>query len=175
MSVKLDMSKAYNQVEWDYLQCTLSTLNFPQNFIYLIMQCVTLNFYSVLINGTPSGPITPSHRFRQGDSLSPYLFLLYTGGLVCLLKKSTLDRILEGVRVCRRAPHINHLLFTDNSLVFCKATRSSSITLLNLLQTYAQAFRDCIDMDKTTMVFSKNVGEVEKGEIMSLWGGRQTQ
>lgn len=147
---------------------------FP-SFTHLVMQCVTSTSFIVLVNGTPRGPIILSRGLRQGVPLSPYLFLLCTESLVSLLKKSALYRSIVGVRVCRGAPTINHLLFANDNLIFCKATRSSSISLLNLLNTYARASGQCINTEKTTMVFIKNVGEIEKEGIMNLWGGRQTQ
>lgn len=120
MSLKLDMSKAYDRVEWDYLEKTFVIMGFTSRMIFLIMQCVQSTSFSILVNGVPKCPITPSRGLRQGDPLSPYIFLLCTEGLISLLKNSTLDMSLEGVRVCRGAPMINYLLFADDNLIFCK-------------------------------------------------------
>lgn len=81
-------------------------------------------------NGVPKGPISTSRGLRQEDLLFPYLFLLCIEELVSLLKKSTLDKSLEGVQVCRCAHLINHILFVDDSLIFCKANFASSQRLL---------------------------------------------
>lgn len=118
MSLKLDMSKAYDRLEWDYLECTLTALGFPNRFTKLVMQCVKTATFSILVNGSPKGPIIPSRRLCKGESLSPYLFLLCMEGLVSLLKEAAHNGCLAGIRVCRGAPSANHLLFTNNSLIF---------------------------------------------------------
>lgn len=82
MSIKLHMSKAYDRVEWDYLEHVLRAFNFPSHMISLIMLYVKSTTYSVKVNDEPRGFIQPSRNLRQGDPLSLYLFLLCTKGLV---------------------------------------------------------------------------------------------
>lgn len=77
-----------------------------------------------------------------------------------------------GICVCRGAPAINHLLFADDSLIFCKANDVTSNNLLMILNEYAQALGQCINMEKTTMVFSRNVKETDKTVIYAMWGYR---
>ena len=87
MAIKVDMSKAYDRVEWVYLEAMMRKMGFNERWIFLIMMCVTTVSYSVLINGEPKGKITPSKGLRQGDPISPYLFLLCVEGLSAILKK----------------------------------------------------------------------------------------
>ena len=87
MSLKLDMSKAYDRVEWVCLEKIIERLSFGPRWRGFMMQCITSVTYSIKINGKLSGKITPSRGLRQGDLLSPYLFLLCAKGLSDLIKK----------------------------------------------------------------------------------------
>lgn len=103
------MSKAYDRVEWDYLACVLITMGFPATWIDRVMICVTTVSYSFLVNGTVSDVIVPNRGLRQGDPLSPYLFLLCVVGLGALIKQAHQDNIIHGISIVRKAPLISHL------------------------------------------------------------------
>jgi hypothetical protein len=156
MAIKLDMSKAYDRVEWSYFEAMMQRMGFVEQWIRLIMTCVRSVSYSVLINGAPYGKILPTRGLRQGDPLSPYLFLLVAEGLSSLLTKAELDGRLTGVPIAFGGTRLSHLLFADDSLLFCRATFLEWLNLTQLLQSYEQASGQKLNSDKTSMFFSKN-------------------
>ena len=122
----------------------------------LSLTCISTVTYSVRINEKPHGHIVPSRGLRQGDPLSPYLFLLCAEGLSALIKKGAKDGQLEGISVCRSAPKLSHLFFTDDSLIFCKASLQECDSLQRILQVYEIASDQQLNKAKTSLFFSTN-------------------
>ena len=87
MALKLDMSKAYDRVEWVFLEKILLKLGFQNSWVSLIMECITTVTYSIMVNGEPQGLITPTRGIRQGDPLSPYLFSFVRRVLMLFFEK----------------------------------------------------------------------------------------
>lgn len=117
MPIKLDMSKAYDQMEWSF-EAVLLCFGFAISLIKLIMQCVTTVHYSFLLNGQPRGYLVPTRGLRQGDPLSPYLFIVCAVGFSTLLEHKVNQGLLHGIQICLEAPIIYHLLFAYDSLFF---------------------------------------------------------
>ena len=124
MALKLDMSKAYDKVEWTYLKRIMQKMGFEEKWVTLVMQCLSTVTYAIKINGVPKGHIIPSRGLCQGDPLSPYLFLLCAEGLSAMLHQAVQEKRLRGVSICRRGPKISHLFFADDSLIFGRATEA---------------------------------------------------
>ena len=156
MAIKLDMSKAYGQVEWGYLEVVMRKLGLCERCISLVMMCVTTVSYEVLINGEPRGKITPFRGLRQGDPISSYLFLLCAEGLSALIKKKEAVGLIRGVGVSKFAPPVSHLFFMDDSIIFCRATMEECKQVAEVLDTYGKELGQKINRDKTSLFFSKN-------------------
>lgn len=99
-AIKFDMSKAYAQVEWNFLRRRMLKLGFHVNWVNLVMNCVSTVSYRVKDNGEYTHTIFPHRGLRQGDPLSPYLFVIYAESFSSALReKESLGRI-QGIRVC---------------------------------------------------------------------------
>lgn len=121
------------------------------------MQCVTTVRYSFLVNGQACGSVSPSRGLRQGDPLSPYLFLLCAEGFLPLLQRKVDQGLLGGVKVCANAPSIHYILFADDSLLFGTATIKECGHIQSVLVDYERPSGQCINLTKSDIVFSKNV------------------
>ena len=138
------------------------------------METVQTASYLVLINGEPKGHITPTCGIKQGDPLSPYLFLLCAEGLSSMLRKATNTRELHGITSCWGGVQISHLLSADDNLLFYKATPSECYRLLDILAKYEAASGQPINRQKTSLFFSRNTRHEVKEEIHGLMGAQIT-
>ncbi|KAL5854197.1 hypothetical protein ACOSQ4_003999 [Xanthoceras sorbifolium] len=169
-ALKLDMSKAYDRVEWIFLQKMMEKLGFDPSWISKVMSCITSASYSFLINGEPRGLVKPSRGLRQGCPLSPYLFLLCAEGLTSLLSKAEFENNLHGIKVARNAPAVSHLFFADDSLVFLRASRCEGMVLKDILRAYEAASGQSINFEKSALTFSPNTPAGTITEVRNLFG-----
>lgn len=93
-------------------------MGFDDWLIYLIMQCVSSVSYQIMHGAKEMGPIIPSRGIRQGDPLSPYLFIVCAEGLSAIIRKYEMHNWIHGVKICRKAPMVTHMLFADDSYIY---------------------------------------------------------
>jgi hypothetical protein len=129
-------------------------MGFVPRWINLIMKYVTSFTYSIILNGQPIGNINPSRGLCQRDPLSPYLFLLCAKVLSSQLKQAERTGLIKEVPTSPRGPHLNHLFFADDNLLFCKATVNDWQVLLGLLEVHEKTSRQRLNKDKTSVFFS---------------------
>lgn len=157
MALKLDMSKAYNRVEWDFLKAILRKMGFSEWWVHLVLQCVTTVTYSIVHGEHEMEPIIPTRGIRQGDPLSPYLFIICAKGLSSLIRNYEQRQWINGIKICRRAPVVSHMLFADDSYFYCKADSAEASKVLQLLQVYEGASGQQVNKGKSSVFFSSNV------------------
>ena len=119
MGLKIDMSKAYDQLEWSFIERVLKAFGFPTHICTFVMFCIKLVSYSVLLNGSPTPDFKPHRGIRQGDPLSLYIFILCGKILSRLIFKAETNDDLYGIKIARATPSITQLMFADDTCLFC--------------------------------------------------------
>jgi hypothetical protein len=150
-AIKLDMAKAYDCVEWSYLRAVMTKPGFSDGFVALIMRCVETVKFSVRVNGHFSEVFSPTRGIRQGDPMSPYLFLLCAEGLSSMLKFIGPNFLAKGIRVGIYAPWVSHLLFADDCLLFTQASSRAGTRLMDILQSYQKGSGQMVNIQKSTI------------------------
>ena len=170
MAVKTDITKAYDRLEWSFLEETMRYMGFDERWIRLIMSCITSVSYSVLINGSPEGYILPQRGIRQGDPLSPYLFILCAEVLSHMMNQALADRSLLGIKIANQAPPVNHLLFADDSLFFSLANKKSALKLKKIFKIYEDVSGQSINLSKSSILFGNKVKVHVKTQMRNILG-----
>ncbi|XP_031287891.1 uncharacterized protein LOC116146622 [Pistacia vera] len=116
--VKIDMAKAYDHVDWKFLLNVLTSFGFSSQVCNLVRECVTCPWFSIMMNGTSKGFFQPARGLRQGDPLSPYLFIIMEEVLSRLLCKNFEEGRIRCYSHPVGAPLVSHLLYADDLLVF---------------------------------------------------------
>ncbi|GAA0168359.1 hypothetical protein LIER_23092 [Lithospermum erythrorhizon] len=132
MSIKLDMLKAYDRIEWRFLRAMLIQLKFPPKWISLIMEYVESVSYSVLVNGQQAGFIKP-------------------GRGVCL------RGVLSGIPMGKNVDPMTHLMFANDTLLLGQVTVVEATAIKQILDTYETWSGQLVSSTKSTIMFSRNM------------------
>ena len=162
---KMDIEKVYDHVEWYFLFSVLEKMGFGEKWIRWIKWCVSTASSSVLVNGTPTGFFQSSRGLRQGDSFSPYLFVVVMEALSCLIKRDVRIGFLSPCQVKGRRSEgvkIYHLLFIDDTLIFCKANEDQATFLSWFLMWFEAILGLKVNLDKSELIPVGNVENVEE-------------
>lgn len=136
MVLKLDMMKAYDRMDWQFIDKALKAWCFLEEVWKLVLSCVTIVEFSLLINGSVSKEIKPTRGLRQGDLLSPFLFILSSKILSRLIRKKEEAEVILGIKVHKNAPAISHLMYAEDLLIMCRANLEEAERFLRCLKTY---------------------------------------
>ncbi|KAL8126087.1 hypothetical protein AgCh_013389 [Apium graveolens] len=173
MALKVDMSKAYDRVEWGFLAAVLARLGFDPKVIRLYMACISSVTYQIAHAGRVFGSITPSRGIRQGDPLSSYLFLICIEGLTSFIQRYESRGMIKGIKVARTAPSVTHMLFADDCYIFCKANVDCAKQVQTMLSVFERASGQQVNIDKSSVIFSRNVCASLKEDFRYQLGFRE--
>lgn len=146
----------------------MQKMGFHERWVHLIQQCVTSVSYNIVHGQNSMGPVTPGRGIRQGDSLSPYLFILCAEGLSALIRKYETIRWISGIKVCQKAPSITHMLFADDSYMYCKASEEEANRVLRMLQVFENASGQKVNRMKSSVFFSTNTSSESRIKICEV-------
>lgn len=174
LAIKLDLEKAYDRLEWSFIRDTLKLFYFPHHLISLIMSCVSTTSISILFNGGTLDAFQPSRGIRQGDPLSPYLFILCLEVLRALIEGKCKENLWNPVKASQGGPAFSHLFFVDDLLLFAKADRKNCVAIKEVLESFCDLSGQKVSGEKTRVFFSPNVDQSMRGDFCDVLGFKST-
>jgi hypothetical protein len=174
MVIKIDLEKAYDRIEWSFVRQILIHFGFPDNITRIIMSCISTTSTSLLFNGGKLDQFLPSRGIRQGDLLSPFLFLLcmeYLGGLI---EQKCDDGEWTKVKASCGGPGFSHVFFTDDLLLFAKANNKNCEAISNVLEEFCAMSVQKVSKSKSWVFFSPNVSSRNMQSICTKLGFSST-
>ena len=170
MALKIDLEKAYDKLEWNFIRVMLTRANIPEDLIDIIMSCVSSVSTSIMVNGEALDPIYPSRGIRQGDPLSPYLFILCMDFLGQLIEEKCSLKEWQPVRASQGGPAFSHLLFADDLVLFAKVDYANVAAIREVLDVFCGVSGQTISEAKSRVFFSPNVDDATKGTLCDVLG-----
>lgn len=169
MVIKLDMMKAYDRVEWSFLMNVLRKIGFSETLIDMVFKLIENNWYSVLINEQPKGFFKSSRGVKQGDPLSPTLFILAAEVLSRALNKLMEGKEFRRFGMPRSSPNINHLAFADDMIILCKTEIRTMMMVTNTLDRYEKVSGQKIKKEKSVIYMHHSIseGDVITAEVIT--------
>ncbi|GJW96848.1 RNA-directed DNA polymerase, eukaryota, reverse transcriptase zinc-binding domain protein, partial [Tanacetum coccineum] len=152
VTLKINLQKAYDTVNWNFLEDTLNGFGFQDKMVMWIMQCATTTSFSVIVNGESQGYFKGGRDLRQGDPMSPYLFTLIMKVLNLLLKRR-IDNIntFQYHFGCRKLK-ITHICFADDILMFSHGDKASVKLLKDTIENLGK-FQDFSQIITKVLLF----------------------
>ena len=170
MAIKIDLEKAYDKIEWSFIREMLLSLNFPSNLVELIMSCLSSVSSSLLFNGGCLDPFRPSRGIRQGDPLSPYLFIICIEYLSHLIELKCVDKSWNPVKTSRSGLPFSHLFFADDLVLFAHANPDNCLAIREVLSDFCAKSGQTISTTKSRVFFSPNVDPDQREALSNLLG-----
>lgn len=150
--MEIDLKKAYDTVDWGFLLAVLEAMNFPRLLVSWIETCLKSAKFSVVINGQPYGYFEAKRGLRQGDPISPYLFVPVMEVLTRQILQLEDNKNFQYHPKCKQLK-MTHLVFADDVMFVCKADRSSPIEMMKVFTDFSALSGLKINTMKSSMFF----------------------
>ncbi|XP_020258784.1 uncharacterized protein LOC109835211 [Asparagus officinalis] len=164
---KIDLHKAFDSINREFVYYVMHCMGFPVKWISWIRACLSTPSFSVLLNGSSSGFFKSNRGIRQGDPLSPYIFVMVMEFWSIGMELAVISGKIQNFKT-QHDLQVSHILFADDMLVFCRANKKSFEGINNLLDTMALNTGLCINRKKSKLYFSKGCNC--KGVLSSIVG-----
>lgn len=168
--LKLDMSKAYDRPEWDFLIRSMKAMGFNEKVLDMVLRLLNNMSYTIKVNGENHGFFKSSRGVRQGDPLSPLLFIIAQEILSFNIRRAIEEGQITGYNCGRDTLATSHLFYADDSLLFCNGGRKSVRTLRGILKAYEDSSGQLVSLDKSGFNTSSKCGNRRKGTL-AAWTG----
>lgn len=168
--LKIDISKAYDRLEWGFIKNMMIRFGFHERWIERIMTFISTVSYGFIHNGAEIGRVIPTRGVRQGDPISPYIYIMGAEGLSAMLRRNVDDGLIHGCTVAKGAPNISHLFFADDCYLFFKATEVEANNMKRILNRYESISGQRINFWKSTVVFSPNTSVDDRTKVCDKFG-----
>lgn len=170
MLLKLDLEKAYDRIRWDFLEDTLIAAGLSEKWVHWIMKCVSGPAMNLLWNGEKTAAFTPLRGLRQGDPISPYLFVLCMERLSHMIERSVESKDWKPISLSRGGPKLSHICFADDLILFAEASVSQVQVIRKVLETFCGASGQKVSLAKSKIFFSSNVSRDLEKDVSAASG-----
>lgn len=153
MAIKLDLQKAYDGVNWRFIQAILLHLGFNETFTNWILACISSLSFEVLVNKGKAECFKPSRGLRQGDPLSSYLFILGQEALSRLLDNELRCKNIDEIKTNISGSTITHVMYAVDIVLFSKTSKKNATNLVNILDKYCKWSGQCQQQQVKCILF----------------------
>ena len=173
-AIKIDLEKAYDKIEWSFICEMLLRFKFPSKLIDLIMSCISSVSSTLLFNGGCLESFWPSRGIRQGDPLSPYLFIMCMEFLSHLIERKCENKSWTPIKTSRNGLPFSHLFFADDLVLFACANLENCQAIKDVLSEFCTRSGQTVSAAKSRVYFSPNVDPDQREVFSDIFGFTQT-
>jgi hypothetical protein len=175
MAIKIDFEKAYDRLKWLFVKDTLDDIGFPPALFSIIYECISSPSMKMLWNGEALDSFSPQRGIRQGDPISPYLFVLCIERLSHLINLAVEHELWDPIKLARDGLQLSHLVFADDLVLLGEASMKNVGIFNYILSNFCSSSGQKVSHEKSRIFFSKNVTQNDRVQISRSLGFHRTE